>query len=214
MSEILKKLSEKPLIFKGGSALMFFYGLDRFSEDLDFDCNYKLSASSIIKSLQAIGNVNLKKDTETVKRMMVSPHRENFKVKVEISLRNYKPILSSKEIGASLRVYDINDLFQQKINAFVGRHTARDLYDIGFIVEKYYDFLLPGLKKSLFNVFSSKDEIYDLIPMYAEIFTEDDILTDSDLLKSVTRLMTFYEKMKEDPRDSLEVEEDYKEPEP
>ena len=210
MLEILKKLSEKPLIFKGGSALMFFYGLDRFSEDLDFDCNYKISVGNLVKVLEAIGSVNLKKDTDTVKRLIVSPCGKDFSVKVEISLRGYPPLRSPIKVENALCVYDINDLFRQKINALVKRHTARDLYDVGFIVEKYYDVLLPELKKSFFSLFSSKESIYDLIPEYELAFSEDDVLTDSDLLRSVARLMSFYEKMETELR-KREVDEDSEE---
>lgn len=53
MKEILTNLGKinKPLIFKGGSALMFFYQLDRFSEDLDFDT---------LKNKENINNENIK----------------------------------------------------------------------------------------------------------------------------------------------------------
>ena len=37
MQEILKFFKKYPLVFKEGSAIMFFYQGDRFSEDLDFD---------------------------------------------------------------------------------------------------------------------------------------------------------------------------------
>jgi len=35
--KILKNLKDKPLVLKGGTALMLYYNLDRFSEDIDFD---------------------------------------------------------------------------------------------------------------------------------------------------------------------------------
>ena len=41
--------AEKPLILKGGTALMFGYGLNRFSEDLDFDIARSFSGSGTIK---------------------------------------------------------------------------------------------------------------------------------------------------------------------
>lgn len=37
MINILKNLSDTPLVLKGGTALYLGYGLNRFSEDLDFD---------------------------------------------------------------------------------------------------------------------------------------------------------------------------------
>lgn len=43
MESILKNLSDTPLVLKGGSALYLGYGLNRFSEDLDFDSLKKLN---------------------------------------------------------------------------------------------------------------------------------------------------------------------------
>jgi len=55
--KVLENLSEKPLVLKGGTALMLFYGLDRLSEDLDFNCSYPISIKSVVGKLQHIGNV-------------------------------------------------------------------------------------------------------------------------------------------------------------
>ena len=42
-SLVLCSLSEEPVVFKGGTCLWFFYGLPRFSEDLDFTEDGKVS---------------------------------------------------------------------------------------------------------------------------------------------------------------------------
>ncbi len=42
MSSIVKAVSDTTLILKGGTALLLIYGLDRFSEDLDFDSQKKI----------------------------------------------------------------------------------------------------------------------------------------------------------------------------
>lgn len=41
MVSILKNLTDTPLVLKGGTALYLGYGLNRFSEDLDFDSSKK-----------------------------------------------------------------------------------------------------------------------------------------------------------------------------
>jgi predicted nucleotidyltransferase component of viral defense system len=43
MKSILKGIDDTPLVLKGGTALLLAYGLDRFSEDLDFDAPHKLN---------------------------------------------------------------------------------------------------------------------------------------------------------------------------
>ena len=198
MLDVLEKLSEKPLIFKGGSALMFFYELDRFSEDLDFDCDYRVSIQSLEKKLEKVGKITVKKNTDTVKRLTVVPHGEDFTLKIEISLRGYEPIFPPIRVADSLSVYNINDLFRQKIKALKGRKAAKDLYDIGFIVSRYYDQLSFELKRLLFSFWHSREAVYDLIPLYIDLFSSDTILTDSDLLKTATRLMEFHEKMEKE----------------
>ena len=37
MHEVLSSVQDTPLVLKGGTALLVCYGLNRFSEDLDFD---------------------------------------------------------------------------------------------------------------------------------------------------------------------------------
>lgn len=50
MVNILRNLSDTPLVLKGGTALYLGYGLNRFSEDLDFDSSKKLNLLNKIKS--------------------------------------------------------------------------------------------------------------------------------------------------------------------
>ena len=65
MVNILKNLTDTPLVLKGGTALYLAYGLPRFSEDLDFDSSKKLNLLSKIKnsapSELIINNINIKK---------------------------------------------------------------------------------------------------------------------------------------------------------
>ena len=110
MQHILNALSGKNLILKGGSALILFYGLDRFSRDLDFDCFYNINVSSVLKILQRFGEPNLKKDTRLGKRIILHPYDINVPFKLDFSLRKYRFIVQPIKIVNSLYVYDINDL--------------------------------------------------------------------------------------------------------
>ncbi len=194
MKKILETVSGKPLVFKGGTALMFYYRLDRFSEDLDFDSPYPVSVNSLCNILREIGEVTVKKDTDTVKRLMLKPFNKDFSIKLEVSLRDYKPVDKTVKIGERLTVYGVNDLFLQKVRALVNRRKARDLYDLTFLLEEWGDYLSIEVKEKLLSIFQNKLEIYDLIPQFIDEFRSNRLLTDSDLLKSVERLMSFYEK--------------------
>ena len=114
-------------------------------------------------------------------------------------LRNkYKAIRPLKFIQGNLKIYDINDFFLQKLSAFSGRKTARDLYDIAFIVNTYYSELDYSIKWKFFDLLKSEEDILDLIPEYEEVFRKDNILDLTDLLESVKRLVNFYKKMEID----------------
>jgi predicted nucleotidyltransferase component of viral defense system len=46
MRVVVSALQDTPMVLKGGTALLLCYGLDRFSEDLDFDAPKKLNLES------------------------------------------------------------------------------------------------------------------------------------------------------------------------
>ena len=100
IKKILPKLGEN-YVLKGGTALLLYYGLDRFSEDVDLD---SISGNmNILNKLKTIGqnkwNMSIKKDTGTVFRVMVDYGATNnygdYPSKIEISSRN-KKFLQSK----------------------------------------------------------------------------------------------------------------------
>ncbi|WP_424406975.1 nucleotidyl transferase AbiEii/AbiGii toxin family protein [Pasteurella sp. PK-2025] len=77
MVNILKNLSDTPLVLKGGTAPYLGYGLNRFAEDLDFDSGKKLNLLNKIKASAPHGiidDINVKKDTDTVSRYIVNYH--------------------------------------------------------------------------------------------------------------------------------------------
>src|SRR6266542_3681923 len=72
MSAIAKSLSDTPLILKGGTALLLVYGLDRYSEDLDFDSIKKINLENRIKQAIKkpiqIKSIDSLKNTSTTSR--------------------------------------------------------------------------------------------------------------------------------------------------
>jgi predicted nucleotidyltransferase component of viral defense system len=90
MTNIVISLADTPYVLKGGTALMFGYDLDRFSEDLDFDSTKKLNLETkIYESLPhgfKITQITKPKDTNTVQRYKVSYTTPNGtrRLKIEI----------------------------------------------------------------------------------------------------------------------------------
>jgi len=187
MKEVLKVLSSKELIFKGGSALLFGYGLDRFSEDLDFDSTYKITSDSLINMLRSLNcnNIKIKKDTDTTKRILVV--FGEISIKIEVSLRNNNTTLNKHNFLGKIDIYDIDSLANMKLYAFENRTTARDVYDLGYILFDKHSDLSYKTKKRFIQKFSDTDFV-DFLLVSEPAFKEDSILTEDDLFESVTRL--------------------------
>ena len=109
MKEILPLFGEN-FILKGGTALSLFYGLNRYSEDLDFDCiSSNMDFINRLKYHKEFKNwnINIKKKTDTVFRAMIdygaTSHYGSYPLKIEVSSRN-KELLRSG--GLKLTYFD------------------------------------------------------------------------------------------------------------
>ena len=176
MKEILPLFSEN-FILKGGTALSLFYGLNRYSEDLDFDC---ISQNmNFIKNLKTHRNfkewkITIKKDTEFVFKAMIdygaTSHLGNYPLKIEVSgrERNRLRLLKDKNIFYQningVNVYNIDKLIAMKINAFNGRDKVRDLFDINFLFEHYPElFTIANLESIITKFHYYGEEELDLL---------------------------------------------------
>ncbi|AFN36222.1 nucleotidyl transferase AbiEii/AbiGii toxin family protein [Taylorella equigenitalis] len=161
IKEILPLLGDK-YILKGGTALYLYYGLDRYSEDVDLDS--KTSNMNFINMLKnhreyKNWNVTIKKNTETTFRLMIDygavSKKGAYPLKIEVSSRNTQrlrdfPSLYHKH--GNVNVYDIDELIHMKTSAFTGRDKVRDLYDLNFLFQKYPE----GFSESLLKVIIPK----------------------------------------------------------
>ena len=48
---VVKGLAEKPLVLKGGTALILAYNLDRYSEDIDYDSNTRVELTDALEKI-------------------------------------------------------------------------------------------------------------------------------------------------------------------
>lgn len=189
MLAVLAKIQDKPLVLKGGTSLMLCYGLDRFSEDLDFDIqggftgkgtvNLENTLNSIKGKSFEILNVGIKKSTATVTRYMVDykdkeTEREHH-LKIETSYRT--PNHNYKHING-IKTSDIKDIANFKVNSvldtqYESRTTARDLYDTAFIAKNYPEALTDEQVIGLRNL-----DLDYLNSRYEAAFKEDLLLCD------------------------------------
>lgn len=130
--------------FKGGTALMFFYGLPRFSVDLDFNL---LDPSKEKLVYEKVRGILLKYGTihdEALKffgSVFVLDYGQNErKLKVEISSRQYDNHYEIKNLlGIEMRVLVRSDMFAHKLCALLDRTeiTGRDVFDCWFFLNSH-----------------------------------------------------------------------------
>lgn len=178
MRAILEEINSRglPSYLKGGTSLMFCYGLDRFSEDIDLNSEKSFNLKSIItkaaKSPQIeLKDIKLVKDTDTTKRYKVFYNDKTLKI--ETSLRD---TIKQEEITIidNIRVYKLKPLIEMKINAFINRDTARDFHDVSFLIDKHIYKLTSKQKDTLLDLWNNKP---DKILEFEEIYKQDTLLT-------------------------------------
>lgn len=157
MGEILKDvysdISLASLLgFKGGTCAYFFYGLPRFSVDLDFDLFpedktvQKFVFEKTIRILEKYGKIKdsyIKKFTIFI---LLSYGDSDHNIKIEINTRHWIKIMQDyyelkKYLGISMMVSKKDYLFASKLVALTERTemAARDLYDIYYFLKNHWD---------------------------------------------------------------------------
>ena len=129
--------------FKGGTCLYMFYGLDRFSVDLDFNLigdsfNHGQLDKIVSKNLSQIE----KADKLNTWFWMGSYEKAFQKVKVEVSKRDYPDRYIVKDFyGLSITIMDPSCMFAHNLCAITDRKKLqmRDIYDAHFMFDKGFD---------------------------------------------------------------------------
>ncbi|MEQ8690680.1 MAG: nucleotidyl transferase AbiEii/AbiGii toxin family protein [Pseudomonadales bacterium] len=200
MTAICRGFNQKnlPMVLKGGTALKLCYGLNRFSEDLDFDCAKSLNLETPLKEIFAHEgktkahlrnpDISLKKDTNTVKRYRVV-YGDNINLKIETSLRGTPDDDDIVEINGIL-TYKMPKLIQQKLRALQGRTAARDLHDVVYLYEHYLDQFGDDELAEITALYNNQSSILD---EYNAAYDEDAILSVSDLLEDLSKLIKLYD---------------------
>ncbi|MBW6481350.1 MAG: nucleotidyl transferase AbiEii/AbiGii toxin family protein, partial [Bacteroidales bacterium] len=129
--------------FKGGTALMFFYDLPRFSIDLDFNL---LSADKEELVYEKVRKIILKYGTifDEAKKyfgplIVLDYGVGERKLKVEISKRFFEDRYEMKNLlGFNVMVMTISDMFAHKLCALTDRCTVthRDIFDTWFFMQR------------------------------------------------------------------------------
>ena len=138
LKDIYSDTSISPFLgFKGGTAVYMFYGLDRFSVDLDFDLLDENKEDYVFSRVEQIVKSHGKMKEARRKRFnlffLLSYEEKAQNIKVEINRRSFGSRYEIKTyLGISMLVMVREDMFAHKLTAMYERlgRTNRDIYDI------------------------------------------------------------------------------------
>jgi predicted nucleotidyltransferase component of viral defense system len=149
MMQILKdvfsdKLLSSCLAFKGGTSLMFFYGLKRFSVDLDFnllDCTKQHPVyEKLLDIASKYGTIKDEQEKFFGPLIVLDYGKGENKLKIEVSNREYGNHYEIKNLlGINIPMMQKPDMFAHKLCALLDRDgmTGRDVYDCYFFLNDH-----------------------------------------------------------------------------
>ena len=149
MMQVLKDIySDKELAlslgFKGGTALMFFYNLPRFSVDLDFNLLDREKEKKVYEKVRKIllkyGKIHYEAMKFYGPIIVLDYGMGERKLKVEISNREYDNHYEIKNLlGIEMKVLSLPDMFAHKLCALLDRSevTSRDIFDCWFFLQNH-----------------------------------------------------------------------------
>ena len=146
LKDIYGNLAIAPFLgFKGGTAALMFYGLDRFSVDLDFDLldesKEELVFNEIGKIVSRYGQVKESFRKRFNLFWLVSYEDKARKIKIEINRTRFDSKYELKTyLGVSMLVMVPEDMLAHKLAAMserIGR-TSRDIYDVWFFLSRRF----------------------------------------------------------------------------
>lgn len=129
--------------FKGGTALMFFYDLPRFSVDLDFNLLYVEKEDIVYRKVRKIllkyGTIFDEAKKFYGPLIVLDYGFKERKLKVEISNRLFDDRYEIKNLlGINMKVMVQEDMFAHKLCALLDRNVIinRDIFDCWFFMQK------------------------------------------------------------------------------
>ena len=143
LKDIYASSSIGPVLgLKGGTAAHFFYGLGRFSVDLDFDLLNESKEDIVFNQIENIlreyGTVKEKQKKLNTLFFLLSYGERDQNIKVEINRRIFGSRYELKSyLGISMLVMIEEDMFAHKLVAMLERtKTAnRDVFDVWYFLK-------------------------------------------------------------------------------
>ncbi len=196
---VLYRIIHDELVFKGGTALQKTYGLNRFSEDLDFTMAQAFDVESVLQrvlhGLKLFGCEATKRKkkeglpglTYVIKiqgPLFTGADHSLASVRLEISQREnvLLPVKSSmitpvyQDLPAySVAVMDGSEIMAEKIRAILTRNRARDVYDLWFLIQKQKRTTIQLVNEKLkyYNMVFSDEQLENALLLKEKIWTHE-----------------------------------------
>ena len=143
LKDIFSDTSIAPFLgFKGGTAALMFYGLDRDSFDIDLDLLDESKEQEVFEKIQKIVAGYGKVIDSRIKQFnlitIISYDQKSQNIKIEVNRRNFGSKYELKTLlGIPMLVMAKEDMFANKLMAMYERigKTSRDVYDVYFFAK-------------------------------------------------------------------------------
>lgn len=146
-------------IFHGGTCIWRCYGGKRFSEDLDF--YFPQNRNLIEKLFQSLENkgFEIRKKKISDRSVYSELRYSRVSIRLEATFQNIKRVLLDYEKvdGTVISLYGltVEQLLNEKIDAYLSRKKIRDIYDIFFLIRLVGNVSL--IDKNIKKVISEED---------------------------------------------------------
>lgn len=196
---LISRNSKDELVFKGGTCLSKFYGLDRFSEDVDFSLRKEIDIGLLLKrivlGLRMFGIEAEIKESKKVQNSAssiirtkgplykgtpnsLSSARIDVNLKSEVDLEpavlKYQPIYPELS-SFTLMVMQEKEILAEKVRAIMTREKARDVYDLWFLLNKKIDvdFGIISKKLDYYNIKWNKKKFEETLKSKKKIWEKE-----------------------------------------
>ena len=151
ITDILKDIYSDPFLntilgFKGGTAALLFYGLPRFSVDLDFDfldTGKKPEVQEKVKEIAAkYGLIKEAIEKRHTLFLLLNYRARERNLKIEISKRPSGAVFEVKQyLGISMLVMKQDAMVAGKLAALLTRNTfaSRDMFDLWYFLKNHWE---------------------------------------------------------------------------
>lgn len=195
LKELFSNSFSEKVYFKGGTCIRLMYGGSRFSEDLDFTVgineeDFEKEIGRFFKRMSNIYPVQFKKKESVSGRTYLATIKTDFLkqkvyIKLDFSFREeilqpVQKIVEKNEYPIIFKSFvnclSLDEIFAEKIRAFLSREKYRDVYDLWVLLElgaKYRKKLVDS-KLAYYDFEYSKEDILGRI----ESLSKDEFITE------------------------------------